>query len=451
MLNREQFEARIDVALATCRDRPRSTHMLCHLDIDHFALINDALGPAAGNRLLSELAATMASRIGPGDAVGRTGDSSFGLIFDGSDVTQARRCTEEIVAAIAAAGFAWQRRSFDVSASAGLVVISSRSPPAVELLRQAGLACLQAKQEGRGQIVVDEPGQQPSLPVRQLTIGSSIREAMSAGRISLAGQDIVCVRDAAAPSRYFELLLRLNDRQGRVTPAGDLVAAAERFDLMRSIDRWVLEEALDRLGDRIAALPGLSISVNLSGSSIGDARFLSYLLETIARSPIEPTALTFELTETEVMRHAGAARRTIDALRELGCRIALDDFGVGLSNFDYLQRFPVDIVKIDGRFVRHMLTRPRDAAIVEAIVSLARRLGAKTVVEHVETAELMARVTALGADFAQGYHVGRPRRFTTVLEELALAKAARYPANPRLRRAGSLFGRAPLDSPGLRL
>lgn len=436
LLNRQQFEARLDVALATCRDRPDTRHALCHLDVDHFRLINDALGPVAGDRLLRELARTVAAAAAPGDAIGRIGDSCFGIIFDGVDVAEARRSARQIVKAISATGFAWDERSFDISGSVGIAEISASSVSTAELMRQSGMACLQAKQEGRGRIVVAGDMRRAALHVRQLAIGSSITEAIAAGQISLAAQDIVAIADAAGPARYFELLLRMSDGRGRVTSAGDLIAAAERFDLMRPVDRWVLDEALDRLGGRIAAIPDLAISINLSGSSLGDLGFLPYLLGTIARSAVDACALTFELTETAVMRHADAARRTIDALHHAGCRIALDDFGVGLSNFDYLQRFPVDVVKIDGRFVRDMLTRPRDAAIVESIVALARRLGAQTVVEHVETAELMARVTALGADFAQGYHLGRPRPFTAVLDEAAAQPAARGGAE-RVRRRGS--------------
>lgn len=417
VLNREQFEARIDVALATCRDRPDVSHVVCHLDIDHFRLINDAIGPEAGDRLLWELAGTIASAVGGSDAVGRIGDNAFGVIFDDIDMANARRRAEHVARAIAARGFEWQGRAFDITTSAGLVAVTWRSSPGAELLRQAGAACRQAKQEGRGNIVVSDDTRRASLHIRQLATAGSIKEALATGRVSLAGQDIVRTSGPSA-ARHFELLLRVSDARGRITPAGHLIAAAERFDLMRSIDRWVLDEALERLGEQVAAVPQLSISINLSGSSLGDPGFLPYLLGIIARSPVEPTALTFELTETAVMRQAEAARRTIDVLRATGCRIALDDFGVGLSNFDYLQRFPVDVVKIDGSFVRHMLVRPRDAAIVEAIIALAHRLGAQTVVEHVESAALLARARALGADFAQGYHVGRPRPFETILEEL---------------------------------
>lgn len=425
LLNRQQFEARIDVALTTCRDSANPAHALCHLDIDHFRLVNDALGPAAGDRLLGELAATIAALVRPGDAIGRIGDSSFGVIFDGLDVRRARQRAEEIAAAIAASGFEWDQRAFDLSCSVGIVELSADGPSAAEVLRQAGLACLQAKRDGRGQIVIGDTRRLAPLHVRQLAIGSSIKEAMAAGRISLAGQDIVSLAPVAPAARYFELLLRMSDAEGRLTSAGDLIGAAERFDLMRPIDRWVLEEVLDRLGGQIAVVPGLSISINLSGSSLSDASFLPYLLGMIARSPVDPTALTFELTETEVLRHAETAHRAIDAVHDAGCRIALDDFGVGLSNFDYLQRFPVDIVKIDGSFVRNMLMRPRDAIIVEAVISLAQRLGVQTVVEHVETAGLLDRAISLGADFVQGHHVGRPRPFTAILDELAIGDLTR--------------------------
>lgn len=203
-----------------------------------------------------------------------------------------------------------------------------------------------------------------------------------------------------------------------MTPPGAFIPAAERFNLMASIDRWVINEALINFGAWIAAVEGLSIGINLSGNSLNDPLFLPYLLDRIEHSPLRPERLYFELTETALMNQLSVASRIVAKLRDLGCKVALDDFGSGLSSFNYLKNFVVDVIKIDGSFVRNLDKSPVDQAIVDSINQIAHRLGAVTVAEFVESRETLDHLARLGVDFAQGYAVGRPQPFATVLDQL---------------------------------
>lgn len=418
VLNREQFEARLDVALATCRAQLTQRHTLVHLAIDHFALIADAEGPAIGDAALRAVAARINQTLRPADVVGRVGDAAFAILVDSVARPQTRRIVERLLRAIGDDPFEVGGRRLEITASAGLVEIQGGDLSAGELLRRGRIAGLRAQEEGRGQVF--DGGDEPEgcTHVRQLALAGAVRDALAKGRVALSAQEVRATRGDLSERRY-ELLLRVKDERGRPLPVGDLICAAERFDLMRQLDRWVVEHVLVELADRIAQHPGLMLSLNLSGSSLGDRDFVEHLLDLVDTSPIDPETLTFEVTETAVLRNEERALDTLAALREAGCSIALDDFGVGLSNFDYLQRFPADFVKIDGSFVRGMADRPRDAAIVESIVALARRLGAKAVLEHVETASLWARAREIGADYVQGHFIGYPRDFVRLLDEMA--------------------------------
>nr|WP_244308852.1 EAL domain-containing protein [Pseudomonas duriflava] len=211
---------------------------------------------------------------------------------------------------------------------------------------------------------------------------------------------------------------------------GTFIPAAERFGLMSSLDRWVVRQVLCEQATAIQAIEGLSVGINLSGNSLDDPLFLPYLLDLIACSPLAPERLHFELTETAVVSKLSIASRLINRLRELGCKVALDDFGSGLSSFNYLKNFAVDIIKIDGSFVRHLDTNPLDQTIVASIHHIARHLGAQTVAEFVESQAAFEQLQAIGVDYAQGYAIGRPEPFTETLQRLHSTKAAASSALP---------------------
>ncbi|MDR6355028.1 EAL domain-containing protein (putative c-di-GMP-specific phosphodiesterase class I) [Pseudomonas psychrotolerans] len=239
-------------------------------------------------------------------------------------------------------------------------------------------------------------------------MASGLREALEQHRFELHAQPIVATRDSGSDEQHVELLLRLRDVQGQLISPATFIPAAERFGLMSSIDRWVVRQVLVELVPWLQARPQLHVGINLSGNSLSDADFLPELLELIAASPLDPQRLLFELTETAVINKLSVASQLISQVRERGCRIALDDFGAGLSSFTYLKNFRVDYVKIDGSFVRNLDQDPLDRAIVESINQVAHHLGAATIAEFVESQATFELLRQIGVDYAQGYALGKP-------------------------------------------
>ncbi|EIU2834173.1 TPA: EAL domain-containing protein [Pseudomonas aeruginosa] len=324
-----------------------------------------------------------------------------------------------IIEQICSVRFPWEGRLYDVGASIGITALTATSRSTSELMSQADVACYAAKHAGRNRVSVYQFGhEEVERQHRDILLASGLREALENDRFQLQAQEIVPVGPRRDGDRHYELLLRLYDPDGQMTPPGAFIPAAERFNLMASIDRWVINEALINFGARIAAVEGLSIGINLSGNSLNDPLFLPYLLDRIEHSPLRPERLYFELTETALMNQLSVASRIVAKLRDLGCKVALDDFGSGLSSFNYLKNFVVDVIKIDGSFVRNLDKSPVDQAIVDSINQIAHRLGAVTVAEFVESREILDHLARLGVDFAQGYAVGRPQPFATVLDQL---------------------------------
>jgi EAL domain-containing protein (putative c-di-GMP-specific phosphodiesterase class I) len=287
-------------------------------------------------------------------------------------------------------------------------------------------------------------GDRKYLPVRSQYEGrmtlAEVRAALDEGRLRLFAQRIEPTEKGRAshggPSH--ELLLRLIDPDGKVLPPVDLIATAEHHNLMAEIDRWVLQEALLYCGEEIARTPGFCISINLSAQSLNDMRFLAFFRDLMGLSSLPPHRVTFEITETALIHNLAAAGILLDEVRALGCRIALDDFGVGLSSFHYLKCFKVDYIKIEGSYVQNIATSPVDLAIVRAINQMAHDLGIETIAEFVKDEAVRQRLVELNVDFSQGFGVGMPAPLEELLEvarqEVAMEENA-APLMPRTPRA----------------
>jgi EAL domain-containing protein (putative c-di-GMP-specific phosphodiesterase class I) len=265
----------------------------------------------------------------------------------------------------------------------------------------------------------------PSLRGGPMTL-ADVRTALDDGRLRLYGQRIDPTVEErpcnGGPSH--ELLLRLVDPEGKVVPPMDLITTAEHHNLMAEVDRWVLREALLYCGEEIARTPDFCISINLSAQSLNDLRFLTFFRETMELSSLPPNRVTFEITETSLIHNLAAAGALLEEIRSLGCRIALDDFGVGLCSFHYLKCFKVDYIKIEGSFVQSIVTSPVDLAIVKAINSMAHDLGIETIAEFVKDSAVRQKLVELNVDFSQGYGVGMPQP----LEDLLKAAKEEKPA-----------------------
>jgi EAL domain-containing protein (putative c-di-GMP-specific phosphodiesterase class I) len=291
-------------------------------------------------------------------------------------------------------------------------------------MSQADVACYAAKSGGRNQVVVY--GGRNGTAERhhqEIMVASGIREAIETGRFQLFAQEIRTLKPAkGGDRRTVELLLRMTDTTGRVLRPGTFIPAAERYDLMGSLDRWVIENALVERGQALAAIADLSISINLSANSLNDPLFWPFLKTTLEASHLPPSQVNFEITETALIKNMDAARNFMTSVRQAGHAIILDDFGTGLSSFTYLKQFPIDGLKIDGSFICNIKENPVDRVIVEAINEICHKLGIKTVAEFVEDAETLEIVRNIGIDQAQGYVVGRPVPLDMMIEDHAAQK-----------------------------
>ncbi|ALZ85690.1 diguanylate cyclase [Pseudomonas oryzihabitans] len=408
LFNRLKFEQELDAAWQQAQ-AGTTQHALCFIDLDRFKVVNDSAGHAAGDLLLRELGTLLRDSLRGSDAVARIGGDEFALLLRDCDLVQAEAVAEKLIASIGAVRFNWQNRVYDVGASAGIVAITAETRSPAELMSQADVACYTAKHAGRNRAALYRAGSEDvERQHREILMASGLREALEQHRFELHAQPIVATRDSGRDEQHVELLLRLRDVQGQLISPATFIPAAERFGLMSNIDRWVVRQVLIELVPWLQARPQLHVGINLSGNSLSDPGFLPELLELIAASPLDPQRLLFELTETAVINKLSVASALISQVRERGCRIALDDFGAGLSSFTYLKHFRVDYVKIDGSFIRNLDQDPLDRAIVESINQVAHHLGAETIAEFVESRATFELLGTIGVDYAQGYALGKP-------------------------------------------
>lgn len=422
LTNRFEFERRLEAALQTAQ-RAGKEHALCFIDLDRFKLVNDTAGHTAGDMLLRELGRFLTQQIRSSDVLARLGGDEFGLLLHDCPPAQAEHIARELIKTVDTFQFQWEGRVYDLSISVGIVSVNAEADQVTELMSRADIACYAAKAAGRGRISIYRPGHSDAqLYHRELLLAADVREALAENRFSLHAQEIRGVLPGAG-LRQYELLVRMHGNDGAYVMPATFISAAERYELMSQLDRWVLREALERQAPRIAAIPGLVVSINLSAQSLNDPNFVPFIKALIKASPLKPANITLEITETAAITHLAAASHAIGLLRRLGCAVALDDFGTGLSSFNYLKHFPVDYVKIDGSFICALKHSAVDRTIVEAIHEIARKLGSRTVAEYVEDKEIFALVREIGIDYAQGYGIGRPQPLDVVLAELAAVDA----------------------------
>ena len=407
LINRRAFEQALERALAEAQQEGRS-HAFCYMDLDQFKVVNDTCGHAAGDRLLIELTHLLGSKIREKDLLGRLGGDEFGLLLHDVDLEQAQALAGLVRDAIRDYRFRSDGYTFQVGVSIGVVALGPDTGTLAEVLTAADVACYIAKDKGRSEIYVfRENDVEQARRQMEMQWSARIPPALRENRFVLHHQRILPLREDAGLPRRCELLVRMVEPDGTLVLPGRLIPAAERFRQMPDIDRWVIQHALAL----IARLPPdryASYAINLSGQSLGQPAFLDFVRESIRQSGIDPRRLAFEITETAAIQHIGQAHRFMAELKALGCQFALDDFGSGLSSFGYLKNLPVDYLKIDGGFVRNMLSDGHDRAIVVAIAQIARSLGLSCVAEFVEDEATLIALREIGVDYGQGFHLHRP-------------------------------------------
>jgi diguanylate cyclase (GGDEF)-like protein/PAS domain S-box-containing protein len=409
LVNRREFERRLEDALKTGRSG-NTGHVLCYLDLDRFKAVNDTSGHTAGDNMLRELAGILKEKVRDSDIVARVGGDEFGMLLMGCPLEKARQIADDVCGAIRDYRFVWRDKIYSVGVSIGLVQIGAESGSIEDTLSAADSACYVAKQQGRGRVHVYSARDEAVARQRgEIVWLQRLQAALKENRFELYTQPIVAVGGRPDVGPACEVLLRLRNADGSESKPMDFMPAAERYHLMPSIDRWVLQTAFAAIGAGVLKLPkGRSVAVNVSSQTLADPQFLEFVVECLDRSGVQPAQVCFELAESAVAAHLSHAARFIAVLHGLGCQFALDDFGSGLGSFANLKQLSMDYLKIDGSFIRGLGGDDVSVAMVTAMIDLARSLGIKVVAEQVETEQAFEVVRALKVDFVQGYAVGRP-------------------------------------------
>lgn len=381
------------------------------MDLDQFKIVNDSCGHSAGDDLLVQVGQLLTDSIRKDDLAVRMGGDEFAVLLIGCGQDQARVVAEKIRVRIEEFVFECDSQIFRIGASIGLNVVQHSFDDPAELIKAADAACFAAKERGRNQVVVvADDSNEVERRTSETRWVQRIRRAMTSDDFVLFCQPVVGLNRSDEFERL-EILLRLRNREtGTLIPPGAFIPAAERYDLSVKLDEWVINNLIRTLKTyKFLFDDNRNYWVNLSGRSIGDARFLKFLEEAIVAAALPPGVLNFEITETAVIRNIAQAADIMSRIRDLGCRFALDDFGSGLSSFAYLRTLPVDYIKIDGMFVRDIVTDVVDRMFVKSIIDIAKAMHISSVVEFVESDAIRDLVTELGADYGQGFALGRPR------------------------------------------
>jgi diguanylate cyclase (GGDEF)-like protein len=418
LINRHTFELelkkRISGDLADERE-----HVLVLLDLDKFQVVNDLCGLEGGDNLLRMVASILVSYLPENSIIARMGDDEFSVLLVGYSLEQGYQTAEILRQAIDEYQYEWKGQLIPVSASVGVVHLSPTEKRRVDLMKAALAACIMAKKGGRNNtriyLASDSAYQDQQQIIRSLPV---IKEALTKGHMELFVQPIVSLRDDDKHP-HFEILLRIRNESGELECPQAFIAAAEQYDMMRAVDRWVVEAFFKALAPFEDDIESATIfSINLSGKSLGDSEFRDFLKRKILALSNPHVELGFEITETAVVGDLSESAAFMEEIRQLDCFFSLDDFGSGYATFSYMKDLPVDFVKIDGNFVREILNKPADYAMINSITEIAHYMEKQVIAEFVFNDEIAQVLKSIGVDYAQGYHFGHPRPLKDLLGDL---------------------------------
>ena len=410
--NRREFERRLARALERQRVDPEGGRFaLLYFDLDQFKVINDLSGHRAGDQLLVELVMTLSRELRDGDLIARLGGDEFGLLAYGVGEAEALVLAERLRRSIDSVRFIWKGRTHSVSASIGVVVLDRPGATLQDAMTWADSACYLAKENGRNRVHLYREDDETTRRHGEMEWVHRLASALEEDRLVLDYQEVVPLSPEAAEGPYIELLLRLREKDGQLVPPGTFLPAAERYGLMPAVDRWVIRTALANFNRLHPAGAGLeTCAINLSGATVDDEGIADFILGCLDEYGVPADAVCLEITETVAVRSLLKVARVIERLRAAGCRIALDDFGAGMSSFGYLKNLPVDVIKIDGSFIREVDKDPMSRTIVSAIVQIGHQRGLKVVAEWVDDEAIREVLWMLGVDYGQGFVLSMPER-----------------------------------------
>jgi EAL domain-containing protein (putative c-di-GMP-specific phosphodiesterase class I) len=382
--------------------------------------------------LLKQITGLLQTRIRTSDTIARLGGDEFGLLLQDCTADRAAKIADNLRQAIREYRFEWQDGAMNVGVSIGIVEINSTSESIASVMSAADVACYAAKDSGRNRVHMYQYGAAPERH-REMQWVSRLTRACEENRLELYYQPIVPIGATRDTRGHYELLLRMRGEHGQLVLPAEFIPAAERYNVMPMIDRWVVSQALGALAHyRNDGDPrhGYTLSINLSGTSLNDDRFLEFLINELQTYDLSPGAVCFEITETAAISNLANVVHFMREFRTRGCLFSLDDFGSGLSSFMYLKNLPVDYLKIDGSFIQNVTTDRIDRSMVEAITQIGRAMGLKTVAERVESAEVLQCLADIGVEYAQGIYIAKPEsvealsRITRTHPQLRLVHSA---------------------------
>lgn len=417
LINRREFDARLSAALETAR-AGEGQHVLLYLDLDQFKVVNDTCGHAAGDRLLRDVTALLQHHMRAADSIARLGGDEFGIIAQHCTVEQGVRLAESIRQVIENHRFVWEQREFRIGTSIGVVGIERDSEAAASLLSAADAACYAAKDAGRNRVHVFSQGEAGDRQ-RDMFWVSRVTRAVEEGRLELYQQPIVSTDERAQRMQFHELLIRLRDEGDSLILPGEFVPAAERYNVITAIDRWVARRAADLILERAKCglPPTLLLAVNVSSASICERAFIEFI-KRLTENPVVGHGLCFEIAENTAIHNLVQVQEFIAALKPRGCRFTLDNFGSGSASLHCLRNLHIDFLKIDGGFTASVVDDPVDQSVVEALLKVSHAQGIAVIAERVESSPVCGQLARLGLDYLQGYQISRPQPLAPLAEQV---------------------------------
>lgn len=419
LLNRRGFEEKLNETFSDASPAG-SHHAVMHLDLDQFKIVNDTCGHQVGDNLIQQIAMLIRKELRDSDIIGRIGGDEFGIVLTNSGPTKALKISENIRKSIAQYRFAWQEKVFNPTISIGLTNLDTSTSNAESALKEADLACLAAKDNGRNQVHMyrEVKGEHINKRVEEMEWVSRITRAIESDNLVLFCQGIYPLNEGEPT--HIELLVRM--RQGDdLIPPGAFLPAAERYGKIQALDRWVVQQTIDTLiahSLKPVITQEYRFNINLSGPTLGDETTQKFIATKLRKHPEIARLINFEITETAAIANLSKSIGFIDSLRSLGCNFILDDFGTGLSSFIYLKQLPVSQIKIDGTFIKDICVNSIDEIMVISMKQIAEALNIKTVAEFVEDEDILELIREIGIDYAQGYGLELPLLFEDKLEQL---------------------------------
>jgi diguanylate cyclase (GGDEF)-like protein len=433
LANRKEFERMVERAITDAKAH-ETQHALLYLDLDQFKIVNNTSGHTAGDECLKLIADTVTRTVSNrGGQIARLGGDEFGVLIEKVDTQEARDLAEDLLNAVRKERFKWDGREYTLSASMGLVFVDQTTESVDAAMQFADEACYTAKDAGRNRLQEYELGD--ATMMRRHGVMEWVTEldkALNEERLILNCQRIVPINrtGTSVAEDHYEILLTMRDELGETMPPTDFIIAAETYNRMTAIDRWVIESVLNWMSlnrDQLDHFGGFSI--NVSGHSINDETFPDFVLEQFSNTQAPTGKVCFEITETAAIANLENAVDFMNRMKIIGCQFSLDDFGTGLSSYSYLRNLPVDFVKIDGVFVKDIATNPGDYAVVRSINEIGHYMGKKTIAEYVENKDVLERLRDIGVDYAQGYEIEKPRP----LDELRIGRGGSAEAGKSAR------------------